>query len=143
MTAAVADDALPDQLLEFTLGAERYCVGLDDVEEIVAADSVTPLPNTAAEVAGVMDLRGSTTTIIDPAVVLDISDTRHHQQVVVFDGEERLGWLVDSVERVSGFRDGTVDTGPESPYLNGVISDEGAFTIWIDPEAVTDALGAV
>jgi len=140
MTAAVADDTLPEQVLEFTLGADRYCVGLDDVEEIVTANSVTPLPNTAPAVAGVMDLRGSTTTIIDPSVVLDTPDTQSLQQVIVFDGEERLGWLVDSVERVSGFRDATVDTVPGSPYCNGVISDDGAFTIWIDPETVTGAV---
>ncbi|MFC6757004.1 MULTISPECIES: chemotaxis protein CheW [Haloarcula] len=142
MTAAVAGDALPEQVLEFTLGAERYCVGLDDVEEIVTADSVTPLPNTAPAVAGVMDLRGSTTTIIDPSVVLEVPDTHQYQQVVVFDGEDRLGWLVDSVERVSGFRDAAVDTVPDSPYLNGVISDDGQFTIWLDPAAVTSAVDA-
>lgn len=54
------------QVLTFTLNEETYCVDIDHVTEIVEAGDVTAIPNAPAHVEGMMDLRGNTTTIIDP-----------------------------------------------------------------------------
>ena len=140
MTRAVSPAALPEQMLEFTLGEERYCVGIDGVEEIVKAEDVTPLPNTPSEVAGVMDLRGQTTTILDPTAVFDIDAPQSSQQVVVFDSDQRVGWLVDRVHRVNGFQDADVNAVPDSPNVSGVISDDGQFTIWVEPHTVNESV---
>jgi len=138
MTAAVA--AVPEQVLEFTLGADRYCVGIDHVEEIVKARDLTPLPNTPAQIAGMMDLRGTSTTILDPKRVLEVDGSATSQQVIVFGGEERIGWLVDGVHRVSTLDDVDVDTIPESTHVDGVISDDGEFIIWVEPDSVNGSV---
>jgi len=87
-----------------------------------------------------MDLRGETTTILDPARLLDVAGERSGEQVVVLDDADRRGWLVDRVHRVRGLRDVTVDTVPESPLINGVVSDGDRFTVWVDPDTVTGAV---
>lgn len=140
MTATSTVSELPEQVLEFTLGEERYCVGIEHIEEIVTAGEVTALPDTPATVAGVMDLRGATTTILDAKSVFEVQSDQANQQVIIFDGEQRIGWLVDRANRVSSFEDASIDSGPESRYISGLVSDGERFVIWIDPETVNESV---
>ena len=140
MTAAVSMSDRPEQVLEFTLGSDRYCVGIEHVEEIVEAGDLTPLPNTPPHVAGVMDLRGRSTTILDPTAVLEVDAPAAGQQVIVFGGDDQVGWLVDRAHRVSTLDDVDVDTVPESPHVDGVISDGDRFVIWVEPDSVNGSV---
>jgi purine-binding chemotaxis protein CheW len=140
MTAAVAARELPEQVLEFTLGNEQYCLGIDRIEEIVKIGEMTTLPNTSPSVAGVMDLRGETTTILDLTSVLNVHSDQTSQQVIILDSEERIGWLVDRVNRVSDLTDADIDSGPDSPYISGLISDGGEFVIWVESEAINESV---
>mgnify|MGYP006293443479 FL=1 len=139
MTTSLPAADHPEQVLEFTLGADRYCVDIDDVDEIVKASDLTPLPNTPPQVAGMMDLRGTSTTILDPASVLDIDTAGTGQQVVVLDGDQRIGWLVDRAHRVNTLDDVDIDTIPESPHVSGVLSDGDRFVIWVEPDTVNES----
>jgi purine-binding chemotaxis protein CheW len=140
MTAAVAAPELPEQVLEFTLGDEQYCLGIDRIEEIVKVGEMTTLPNTSPSVAGVMDLRGETTTILDLTSVLNVRSDQASQQVIILDSEERIGWLVDRVNRVSDLADVDIDSGPDSPYISGLISDGEEFVIWVESEAINESV---
>ncbi|MFC7018609.1 MULTISPECIES: chemotaxis protein CheW [Haloarcula] len=140
MTGAVTAPQRPEQVLEFTLGDEQYCLGIDRIVEIVKAGEMTTLPNTSPSVAGVMDLRGETTTILDPTSIFDAYSDQDSQQVIILDSEERIGWLVDRVDRVRSLHDADVDSGPESPYISGLISDGERFVIWVEPDAVNDSV---
>jgi purine-binding chemotaxis protein CheW len=140
MTAAVAAPELPEQVLEFTLGDEQYCLGIDRIEEIVKIGEMTTLPNTSPSVAGVMDLRGETTTILDLTSVLNVRSDQASQQVIILDSEERIGWLVDRVNRVSDLADVDIDSGPDSPYISGLISDGEEFVIWVESEAINESV---
>ena len=75
-TPTAADDADDTartiQMLEFELGGETYCVDIGYVSEIVDRGSVTPVPNAPDFVEGVMDLRGRTTSIVDPKTLLNV-----------------------------------------------------------------------
>lgn len=140
MTPPAPDLAPPEQVLEFGLGEERYCVGIERVEEIVRAEELTSLPDSPAEVAGMMNLRGQTTTILDPARVFELDVTQSGRQVVIFDGEQRIGWLVDRVHRVRSLRDVDVDAGPDSPFVSGLIHADGEFVIWVESESVNESV---
>ena len=151
MSQATTDAAgATDQVLEFTLGTETYCVDIDYVTEIVDVGELTELPNAPAYVDGVMDLRGRTTAIVDPKVIFDIeggdSDT---QRIIVFDPEiiadrKATGWLVDEVKQVVKLDEETIEEAPEGgrDAVRGVIKQDGdddadgAFTVWVDPQAV-------
>jgi len=140
MTGSIPASEHPEQVLEFSLGEDRYCVDIERIEEIVKAEDVTALPDTPPEITGMMDLRGAPTTILDPATVFDVQTPGDSRQVVVFEGEQRFGWLVDRVHRVSTLSEVTVDSVPDSPSVSGLISDGDRFVIWVDPETVSGSV---
>jgi purine-binding chemotaxis protein CheW len=132
------------QVLEFKLGEETYCVGIDYVTEIVDIGELTIVPNSPPHVRGVMELRGRTTSIVDPKVVFDIDTDREAHRIIVFDPEiveqqAAAGWLVDEVDQVVQVDRSDVDESPaeDKKSIIGVIKqDDGDFVIWVDPAEV-------
>ncbi|MFB6188524.1 MAG: chemotaxis protein CheW [Halapricum sp.] len=138
---------MPDatnQVLEFDLGDETYCVSIEYVTEIVDVGDLTSVPNSAPHVEGVMDLRGRTTSIINPKVVFDIEETGEPARIIVFDPEitdddQAAGWLVDEVYQVSQVDPENVDESPTDEdvrSIRGIVKRDGAFMIWVNPEAI-------
>jgi len=136
--------ATNDQVLEFELGDETYCVNIDTVTEIVDVGDLTSVPNSPRHVRGVMDLRGRTTSIVDPKVVFGIGEDGDEQRIIVFDpgivaDQGAAGWLVDEVFHVVRVDEADVDTSPAEgdEAIRGVVKrEEGEFVIWVDPRAV-------
>jgi purine-binding chemotaxis protein CheW len=134
------------QLLEFELGDGSYAVDIAHVAEIVDVNDLTVVPNSAPHVEGVMDLRGKTTTIVDPKAVFGIDDDGARKRIVVFDRErtadgKSIGWIVDEVEQVvevdrDDVESSPVDDGDDA--VRGVIKREDDFVIWVRP-TVLDA----
>lgn len=138
---------MPDatnQVLEFKLGDETYCVSIDYVTEIVDVGELTSVPNSPPHVEGVMDLRGRTTSIINPKTVFDIEDDDEAARIIVFDPEitdeeGAAGWLVDEVYQVSQVDPENVDQSPTNDdvrSIKGVVKRDGTFIIWVNPEAI-------
>ncbi|WP_158853458.1 chemotaxis protein CheW [Halorhabdus sp. CUG00001] len=135
------------QVLEFKLGEERYCVSIDYVTEIVDVGELTAVPNSPRHVEGVMDLRGRTTSIVDPKVVFDIEESGEQRRIIVFDPEitadqEAAGWLVDEVYQVRAVDEENVDPSPAgagAASIKGVVKRDDGFVIWVDPVAVHSA----
>lgn len=135
------------QVLEFKLGDETYCVSIDYVTEIVDIGELTTVPNSPPHVRGVMDLRGRTTSIVDPKVVFDIDTDTEPSRIIVFDSDivennVAAGWLVDEVEQVVQVSEGDIDRSPaeDEDAIRGVIKqDDGTFVIWVDPGSIHSA----
>jgi len=142
------------QVLEFNLGEASYCVDIEHVDEIVDGGTMTAVPNTPAHVAGVMDLRGRTTTIVNPLQLLDTGGPGVHElvadggvtdsRIVILDADSvetdgAVGWLVSDVNEVSRVDDETVeaDTVTDTDAIRGLIKRDDGFTIWIDPHELT------
>ena len=132
------------QVLEFELGEETYCVSIDCVTEIVDVGELTAVPNSPRHVRGVMDLRGRTTSIVDPKTIFDIPGDSDEQRIIVFDpgivaDQGAAGWLVDEVYHVVQVDEADVDDSPTQgdDAVRGVIKrDDGNFVIWVDPRTV-------
>lgn len=126
------------QVLEFQLGDERFCVDIADVNEIVEKGDLTPIPNTEDHVLGVMDLRGETTTIIDPKRVLDVTDSTAGERVIIFESDSgrAIGWLVDAVHEVTDLADEDVESVNDDELVRGVISQAERFVVWVAPGAI-------
>jgi purine-binding chemotaxis protein CheW len=138
------------QVLTFTLGAETYCVAIDYVAEIVDGGELTALPDSADHVEGVMDLRGETTTIVNPftlfgtdtdALVTDGGLTE--SRIIVLDSESvgaesPVGWLVSEVHTVKTISTELLETDAigENTLLRGVLSDDDGFTLWVKPHGL-------
>ncbi|MFB6308633.1 MAG: chemotaxis protein CheW [Haloarculaceae archaeon] len=133
-----------DQVLEFELGEETYCVSIGYVTEIVDVGDLTSVPNAPRYVEGVMDLRGRTTSIVDPKAVFGIDGATDGKRIIVFDPEivedqSAAGWLVDEVDQVVQITPDQVDDPPtngQSDAIHGVVKRDGDFVIWVDPAAV-------
>lgn len=133
------------QVLQFKLSDETYCVSIDYVTEIVDVGELTKVPNSPEHVEGVMDLRGRTTSIVNPKTVFNIEESDEEaQRIIVFDPEitadaGAAGWLVDEVNQVVRVDYANVDQAPaeDRDAIKGVIKqDEGDFVIWVDPQKV-------
>lgn len=135
-----------EQVLEFRLGSETYCVNIDYVTEIVDMGDLTPIPNSPPHVEGVIDLRGNTTSIVDPKVGLNL-DGELGDRIVIFDSslyddDRSVGWAVDSVEEVAEIDPEDVDDSPvDREHVHGLIKREDDFVVWIDPESMGDDFG--
>jgi purine-binding chemotaxis protein CheW len=151
-TAGAADDAEEEsarevQVLEFTLGSETYAVDIDYVSEIVDRGTLTTVPNAPHFVEGVMDLRGRTTSIVNPKQLLDVAPGDDSKRIVIFDpgkfdDEAAVGWLVDEVDQVVRVGADDVERPPleTNESIEGIIKRDGELVIWISPvDAIASA----
>lgn len=128
------------QVLEFGLGEETYCLDIGYIDEIVDAGDLTTIPNSPRHVEGVMDLRGQTTTIIDPKTLLGVEGDTESERIVVFDPEAiedggTVGWTVDEVYQVRDVASDQVDdaTTATEDAVRGIVKDEDRFVVWVKP----------
>ena len=143
MSQKTAPTVETEQVLEFQLGEETYCVSIEYVTEIVDMGKLTPIPNSPPHVEGIIDLRGNTTSIIDPKVGLGVDGELGDRIVIfdssIFDDDRSVGWAVDSVEEVSEVSSEDVDDSPiDRDHIRGLIKRESAFVVWIDPRTISD-----
>lgn len=134
------------QVLEFELNDEQYCTGIEHVSEIVrrSEDDMTSVPNAPPHVEGMMDLRGETTTIIEPRKVLslEMQDT-NHDKIIVFDSDtnddENFGWAVRDVTRVSTIETDNVEEVEENA-VRGIINQDDGFLVWTSPDLINSTV---
>lgn len=138
--AQAANDAHAQKVLEFGLGDVVYCLAIDSIAEIVDAGQLTPIPNSPYYVDGVMDLRGRTTTIVDPKKLFDIDKNGDHSRILVFEseaveGEGSVGWIVDDVYQVTDVDPGDIDktTMANQSEVRGVIRADDRLVVWLEP----------
>ncbi|SDM17444.1 purine-binding chemotaxis protein CheW [Halogranum gelatinilyticum] len=131
----------PTQVLEFGLGGESYCLDIAYIDEIVDAGELTMIPNSPPHVEGVMDLRGRTTSIIDPKTVFGIEGDGARNRIVVFDPETTgdqgaIGWVVDEVYQVVTVTEEDVDetTLADEESIRGIVKRDDGFVVWVEPE---------
>ncbi|MFB6091554.1 MAG: chemotaxis protein CheW [Haloquadratum sp.] len=129
------------QVLEFELGGETYCVDIDYISEIVDRGSLTKVPNAPEFVEGVMDLRGRTTSIVNPKTLLNVEDDLDEaERIVIFDSstfedDAAVGWLVDEVDQVVRVSMDNVEDPPmeRGDFIEGIIRREDGLVVWISP----------
>ncbi len=133
------------QVLEFGLGDETYCLDIDVIDEIVDAGQLTRIPNSPPHVEGVMDLRGRTTSIINPKTVFSIDEDGERNRIIVFDpdaiGDQgTIGWIVDEVFQVTDITPDDVDetTTANDENVHGIVKGEDKFVVWVDPDIVSE-----
>ncbi|GAA0273824.1 chemotaxis protein CheW [Halobacterium noricense] len=124
-------------VLEFSLGDDRYCIDIAHVDEIVdATEDVTAIPNADANVVGVVDLRGETTTVVDPRVRLGVEGSPDGSRIVVLSEHESTGLLVDDVHEVESVGLADVDDSAASETTRGVVRRDDRFVVWVEPDAL-------
>lgn len=157
--AAMVDDegqgSADHQVLEFEVGGDRFAV---DVEELVLIDedvAVTRLPRSPEAVVGITDMRGDVTGVLEPSTLLGVDGDGDRRYLLVTEGRgerQKVGLLVDDVERVRGYDESDVDRsedldeldseGLSNDVVRGVIrreeSDEVRLIGWISLDDVME-----
>lgn len=131
------------QVLTFELAEQQYCVSIDSISEIVDYEQkITTLPESPRHVEGVVDLRGRTTTVVNPKRKLGLDKRTDGSHIVVFDSESAdenpTGWVVDEVLQVIGINDDDVNDSVDSRLTEGIIRGEDeTFIIWLNTTEFT------
>jgi len=92
-----------------------------------------------------MDLRGRTTSIINPKTVFSIDSEGERNRIIVFDpdaiGDQgTIGWIVDEVYQVTDITPDDVDetTTANDENVHGIVKGEDKFVVWVDPDIVSE-----
>jgi purine-binding chemotaxis protein CheW len=89
--------------LAFTLGAERFCLPLSVIAQVLPLVGCAPTPGGPPELLGVMNVRGEICSVLDLARLLNLplAADRPRGYVVLVRHEGRdVGLRVDEVERI-------------------------------------------
>ena len=135
------EDGMSCHLVTFHLAGEEYGVGIDNVQEIIRATDITPVPGAPSHVRGVINLRGKIIPVVDLRwrfSLPEIAENETQRIIVVELGEKRLGILVDSVSQVIRLSSSIIEKIPEEVttadenYITGVGKLDGRLIIILD-----------
>ncbi|MFN1126054.1 chemotaxis protein CheW, partial [Halobacterium salinarum] len=101
-----------------------------------AGEDVTPIPNSEQHVIGVVDLRGETTTVVDPRVKLGEDGAADGTRIVVLSDHDATGLLVDDVHEVEAVGEAALDESAASETTRGIIRRDDRFVVWVEPDAL-------
>jgi chemotaxis signal transduction protein len=127
------------RLLPVRVGGDWYAVESGLVAGVVAPESVTRVPHTAASVAGVARLRGETTVVVDLHAHLgdETPDGEERRVVVIRRGPEEtpVGLAVDEVGEVETYPAAevasAVDAGVDEATFSAVVTgDTGTLPVF-------------
>ena len=128
-----------EMLLLVMLGGRRAAMPAAQVNSVIELSEVTPVPRSAAHVAGLAALRSRPLTVIDCAAALGIQavepDWRRQRAVVIEHEGHLYGLLVDGADDIVAARDEPsplgADPGPgwRAAALGKVETDAGAVLL--------------
>ncbi|MCL2460209.1 MAG: chemotaxis protein CheW [Euryarchaeota archaeon] len=112
------------QVVEFILGREKFAVELFDTKEVITTPDITPIPDAAPFISGIIDLRGIITTIVDLKMMMRITDDnegKQHSRIIILDKNvsgRPIGILVDDVLSVVTYSQSDIDIHNKSDASN-------------------------
>lgn len=138
------DNADTSQLIVFKVGVEVFALHIDDVQEILKAGVVTPIPDSPPFMAGLINVRGNIISVIDLRSYLNLSEEEEINDHIIVTRDESnvFGLLVDEVSEVRRVNREEIKRPPKlltsvhDDYVKGVIAEEAALIIVLDIEKV-------
>jgi len=126
-----------DEMLEvavFSIGEESYAFEIEDVQEIIKYQTITPVPEPPAFVEGVINLRGSILPVVNLAQRLDIQAQKpitEQKMIVCHVHHYLVGFLVDEVEEILfvDTNDEVLSEDPQSIIASTITQQEGKRVI--------------
>lgn len=105
------------QFVTFSVGSLSFGVNVEQVQEIIRNQPITPVPLAPKIVRGVVNLRGQIITAIDMRALLKLADfdpDKSPMNVVIRTGGEVLSLLVDRIGDVVDVSHSLFETTPET-----------------------------
>jgi purine-binding chemotaxis protein CheW len=143
--------------LSFHLGEEEYAIQVLKVREIVKIQHITGVPETPAELKGVINLRGKVIPVVDLRLRFGLPEKDYGQRtciIVVELGRAAtgpMGIIVDEVSEVLTLHESDIQDTPdfgagmETPYLLGMakVGDRVKILLDIDEALAASDLSAI
>lgn len=105
------------EYVTFRIGEQMFGVSVSEIHDVFRPASMTPVPLSASEIAGVLNLRGRIVTAIDARSRLGLkkdSNSRQSQTLAigVERGGESFGLIVDEIGEVVRIEDKALEQNP-------------------------------
>lgn len=141
-----------DKYLTFFLAGQEFGLEITKVRDILGVLDITPVPQTADFLLGVINLRGKVVPVIDLRTRFghQFREPDHRTCIVVVevaDGEGQsvlISMMVDQVNEVLNVPDEDIDPAPtfgvdlDTAYILGMAKVEGAVKILLDIDRVVN-----
>lgn len=119
------------ELLIAKTGARLVGVFADEADSVTEWKATTPLPRAPGSVLGVMSVRGSIRTVLDPLALLGERHAGDEPQfgfVITLRGDEQLALAVDRIERIIEIFTDEVEpvrSSASASVVRGLVQTEG------------------
>jgi len=135
------EKSLTNQFVTFQLGAETYGISILKLNEIIAYQSCTTIPNVPGFIKGVLNLRGIVVPVIDlrERFGMELKDYDQFTVILILDVSGRImGLVVDMVSDVLTLNSDDVkprphfSTGISTEFISGMGIKDKKFIILLD-----------
>jgi purine-binding chemotaxis protein CheW len=144
-------------LVVFEMNNTLYALDITLAREIVEMMEITPIPRSPAHIAGIINLRGEITKVINLSSLLEIPENpiEESRKIIILTSEEsgsaKMGIIVDEVKSVIQVDEDTIDKMDNAiskeAYIKGIIKqksdsekEDTKLIIWIDLTKILDEL---
>jgi purine-binding chemotaxis protein CheW len=123
----------PQEYIAFHISNQTFCIDIMAVREIRGWTPATPLPHAPGFVRGVINLRGAVLPVVDLAARLGLPQkepTARHAVIVVQQGGQVAGLLVDAVSNILMLNQDSIQPTPEvaselsRAFIKGIVAAE-------------------
>jgi purine-binding chemotaxis protein CheW len=138
------------ELLSFTAGDEEFALSVFEVKEIINYQPVTVIPRCPEYIIGVISLRGEIIPVLDLKKRLGIGGAAPGGEpmiVIVAQGDEAAGLLVDGITGMIIIRESEVEVTPDvvSPekaeFFRGVVRSGERLATILNVDRILDVSG--
>lgn len=149
MNKDVEEEIVGTQYLTFVLDNEIYGIKILAVQEILAWESATRVPNSPHYVKGVLNLRGTIVPVFDMRVRFNFPEAEYNKETVVIvvqikreKGEQSIGLIVDGVSDVLNVVDEEIGVTPEfgagvpTENIKGLVSRDNKMVMLLDTDSL-------
>jgi purine-binding chemotaxis protein CheW len=135
------------EYVTFTLDGQIFGLPIGRVQEVFRPARITPVPLAAAQIAGVLNLRGRIVTAIDMRSRLDLPPRGRAETAMAIgieSGSESFGLLVDALGEVLKLSDAEREANPVNldrklaRISAGVFRLDGQLLVVLDIDRVLD-----
>ncbi|MDD4126899.1 MAG: chemotaxis protein CheW [Methanomicrobium sp.] len=141
-------------VVQFEISGTNYAIDIKTAQEIVEMMPITPVPRSPPHIAGIINLRGEITNVMNLNCLMGLDSGKEHEskKIIVLvpeaTGGSNIGLIVDDVQSVLQIDDKNVDQMDASlskeAFVKGIIKTGGNnvskqdLVIWIDIEKILE-----
>ncbi|MDR3417542.1 MAG: chemotaxis protein CheW [Nevskia sp.] len=151
LRAARRDDSTITRWVGFRVDEQNYALDIHQVQEVLAAAEIEPVPGAPSAVLGVINLRGRIVTVVDLRRCLGFAaagDTGPCSVIIVDVGGESLGMRVDGIAEICSVAEAAIKPAPAihgrepDPLVHGIVSRPGLMMTLLDAERLAQIAAA-